>query len=114
MCQAYHDCDKRFTGIEKSLAVIDSKIEIATKNEKRINEVEKKVFNGYGTSINNIEKEVSGLSKDIKNTRNLIFTMLILIVVGFVGSSFVQSRSNALVQKQVIERVEEVQDAVGD
>lgn len=114
VCREYVDCEVRFDDIEVSLVKLTASVDgmslvvadmhSAIKgNTNRITEIEKKVFNGFGSSIDMVKDYVGTLSKEVKNTRNLIFTLLIMIVVGFVSNYFIQSHDRKVVQTETVQ-----------
>ena len=111
--QILPECETRFGILEESLKKINTATSVIKKVLKEygiiLHSIDVKVNNGLGDSLEDLEKRVDRFenhnSRSHRELRNLIFTALILIVVGFVGSNVYQNRTVKVNNTRVIEEV---------
>jgi hypothetical protein len=133
-CDSYPDCDKRFTGIENSLKSLKKSIAGLVSIIKgfngalkghgtKIGDLEKKVFNGFGTTISHVEKKVDSMALDMERirieakkdnyvTRGMMFTLLIMFVMGLAGNALLQTRNAAVGNERLIELIQDTKDEI--
>ena len=65
-------CSSRFNSIDKALVT----------HGKIINDMNKKVNNGFELKIDNLKEDIKQIKKEIKSNRKLLWTLLISILGG--------------------------------
>ena len=118
----FSDIESTLTVVKRSLSALKGSItgvkKILNKQSVQISSIEKKVYNGFGAAIESVDKKVDlmdarnqsdhkDIRHEVRSTRGLLFTMLVLIVVGFVTSSLLQ-RNNIIQATKRLENVTSV------